>query len=201
MIVDRDAATVSSDLTSCTFEHMCYECTLDKKTFKVYDTAGLNDGDQGRIPHWKALEYLYTLIRQLNSVSLLIYCFRGRITQNTQANWNLFNEVVFKEQVPIILVVTCLEHETDWDDLARLKRTKEAFEAYGMKPKEVTLIISSRGKQNEYADLYQRSQAKLRTLVKGYHRVKPWSMGKDEWSERTFEKLSTSLPSLLPVPQ
>jgi predicted GTPase len=87
MIVGRNTAKVSSDASGCTFKSEPHNALIDGSFFVVHDTAGLNESDQGRVPHWKAIRELYTLIRQLDGVSLLIYCMRGRVKENAKANW------------------------------------------------------------------------------------------------------------------
>jgi hypothetical protein len=55
---------------------------------------------KGVFPIGKQFEELYTLIRQLSGVSLLIYCMRGRVRENATFNWILFNRVICGEKVP-----------------------------------------------------------------------------------------------------
>src|SRR5258706_15773249 len=81
MIVGKNVAKVSGSADGCTFKNEAFPAAINGTTFMIYDTAGLNEGDQGRVPHWNAIEELYTLIRQLDSVSLLIYCMRGRVKE------------------------------------------------------------------------------------------------------------------------
>ena len=65
---------------------------------------GLDEGDQGRVPHRKAVCQLCALIRSLNGVSLLVYCMR--IKGNSQANWVIFYNVLCAKKMPIIAVET-----------------------------------------------------------------------------------------------
>src|SRR6266567_3973310 len=99
MIVGDDVAKVSGFAEGCTFKNDAYEATIRDRRFVIYDTAGLNEGDQGRVPHWKAIQALYTLLRQLDGVSLLIYCMRGRIRVNACANWLFFFDAICGQKV------------------------------------------------------------------------------------------------------
>ena len=94
MIVGEKVARVSDGPVGCTFHNEDYAVIIKNTVFRIYDTAGLNESDQGRVPHWKAIQNLYTLIRELDGVSLLIYCMRGRFKENATVNWNLLNKVI-----------------------------------------------------------------------------------------------------------
>ena len=95
---------------------------------------------------------------------------RARIMADVIANWT-FNKVICGEKVPIIIVVTGLEHENDPDDWSRREENKELRRRHQMNPKAVACVVSFRGKQNEHADnIYIKSQDKLRMLSKANHR-------------------------------
>jgi GTPase Era involved in 16S rRNA processing len=192
MIVGKDIAKVSNDATGCTFKNDAYKATIDDTTFVIYDTAGLNEGDQGRVPHFKAIHELYTLIRQLDGVSLLIYCTRGRVKENARANWILFNQVICGGKVPIIAVVTGLDTFEEPDDWWRNAENQAAFRSYKMKPKEVGCVVSYRGLLGEYADIYAKSQEKLQRLIMEHHLRKPWSQEKEKWFANIYSETFSS---------
>lgn len=186
MIVGDAVAKVSNGAGSCTFNTDCYEAHFSDKVFRIFDTAGLNEGDHGRVPHWTAIRELYTLIRKLDGVSLLIFCLRGRIRDSTRANWILFNKIICGEQVPIVAAVTGLEEETNLDDWWRRERNKETFQRHQINPADVGCLVAVRGDQNQYEVKYKESQKKLRSLIERYHRVQPWSSEKDVWFARIY---------------
>ena len=198
MIVGDNVAPVSSSPMGCTFANTCYETnsietrsgTSKRNTksilFRVYDTVGLNEGEQGRVPHWKAVKALYTLIRELDGVSLLIYCMRGRIKENSRANWNLFHKVVCAEEVPAIVVVTGLEHEENLTDGKQRSELMAAFKKYRMHPKDLACVVPIRGKHNEHAELYEWSQTELRNLIASNYISPPWSTKTDKWLSRVY---------------
>src|SRR5260370_22731600 len=115
MIVGQNVAEVSMGIVQGTLQPERYEAFIDDTCFNIYDTVGLNEGERGRVPHWKAVHQLYTLIRTLDGVSLLVYCIRGRISGGARADWTLFSKVVCDRKVPIIAVETGLEEVEDFD--------------------------------------------------------------------------------------
>src|SRR5260221_5714470 len=162
MIAGRDTAKVSCGPIGCTFEHECHEASIGSIPFNIYDTAGLNEGEQGRVPHWQAVNQLYTLIRTLDGVSLLIYCMRGRIKENARANWILFSEVLCAKKVPTIAVETGLENVDDLD--GRHSLLKKALKAYGIAPGGIACVVSVRGKWLGDGDRYNSWQTQGQPL-------------------------------------
>jgi len=194
MIVGKDVAKVSGSADGCTFKTEAFPAAINDIPFMIYDTAGLNEGDQGRVPHWNAIEELYTLIRQLDSVSLLIYCMRGRVKENAKANWLLFNKIICGEKVPIIAIVTGLETCDDPDDWWKDKDNRKVLSKNQMKPKDIGCVVSFPGRQNEYVDLYAKSQTKLRDLITQHYLRKPWSEEKKKWFANIYsESISSGL--------
>jgi len=190
MIADWDAAKVSNSASGCTFEYERHEASFDGVPFNIYDTAGLNEGEQGRVPHWKAVHQLYTLIRALDGVSLLIYCMRGRIKENTRANWILFTKVLCDRKVPIIAVETGLEEEEDLDERRFLFR--RALGRHGIVPGGVACVVAVRGKRREYEERYNLSQRQLRHLIMRSYRRQPWSMTTDDWIGHIYKTTYTA---------
>jgi small GTP-binding protein len=194
MIVGKDVAKVSNSAEGVTFKNDAYPANIDGSPFTIYDTAGLNEGDQGRVPHWKAVREIYTLIRQLDGVSLLIYCMRGRVKENARANWTLFHKVLCREKVPIVAVVTGLETYDDPDDWWRDKANQKVFKKNGMVPNDVACVVSFAGNRKEHARVYDDSQKKVRKLIMEYCRRDPWSQEKDKWLANIYQEIySTTL--------
>jgi len=186
MILGQDVAKVSSSPRGCTFENECYETRIGDIPFCIYDTVGLNEGEFGRVPHWTAIQGLYTLIRQLDGVSLLIFCMRGRIRDNAYANWLFFFDAICGQKVPSIAVVTGCEQEENLEEAET--QFKVVFKKYSMFPKEVACLVSIWGKNNEHEEKYKRSQQRLRGLIVKYHRGKPWNEEKDKWFSQLYER-------------
>lgn len=196
MIVGEDVAKVAEDGARCTFQNKCYQAQIGESSISVYDTCGLNEGEPDRALNWKAVEGLYTLLRQLNGVSLLVYCMRGKLTEGSRGNWILFNRIICDERVPIIAVVTGLEHAEALEDEA--VEAKAHFEASGMHPKELCGIVSIRGKRNEFEELYKLSQQKLRNLVAQSCSRQQWSTGTEDWFGRIYQNVHTTGMCFLP---
>jgi len=192
MIVGKDVAKVSDGGAGCTFRNDRYEATIRDRRFVIYDTAGLNEGDQCRIPHWKAIRELYTLIRQLDGVSLLVYCMRGRVRENARANWILFNKVICGGKVPTIAIVTGLEGRKDPDEWWRIPDNKETFRRHQINPRAVGCVVSVRGIYNEYQEVFEKSQTKLHDLIQEHYLRRPWSEEKDDWFTAIYQNVYTT---------
>jgi hypothetical protein len=198
LIVGKDVAKVSDGWGSCTFQSEAYEAVIGNTRFAIYDTAGLDEGDQGRVPHWSAIRELYTLIRQLDGISLLIYCMRGRVKENAKANWNLFYRVICGEKVPIIAILTGLEGRKDPDDWWKSQGNKDTFRKHQINPRAIGCVVSVRGIYGEYQDLYNKSQTKLRNLIQEHHLRRPWCEEKDEWCTAIYKNIYTTRLCLRP---
>ena len=190
MIAGQETAKVSSSPVGCTFEHERHEAIIDGVPFNIYDTSGLNEGEQGRVPHWEAINQLYTLIRTLEGVSLLIYCMRGRIKENARANWILFSKVLCDKKVPVIAVETGLENEEDLDERRFL--LGRALERYGIVPGGIACVVAVRGKRREHEERYNLSQRQLRHLIMRSYRRQPWSMTTDDWIGHIYKTTYTT---------
>ena len=121
MIIGKNVAKVSDSPVGCTFQSDRYEAYIGNDDYYIYDTVGLNEGDQGRVPHWTAIQGLYTLIRELDGVSLLLHCIRGRIKENTGANWILFKDIICAGEVPVVIVETGLDQNLQGEVCSRLR--------------------------------------------------------------------------------
>ncbi len=189
MLARAEVARTSNDASGCTFENEAYNIQIASIPFRIYDTTGLNEGEQGRTPHAQAVQSLYSLIRQLDGVSLLIYCMKGRVISNAQANWMLFHKVICRERVPIIAVVTGLEEEYNMDDWWERDSNKETFKKHDMRPKDVACVVAIRGNDNRYSAEYERSRTKLEILITQHHLDNPWSTDKGDWYGKIYESV------------
>ena len=189
MIVGENVAKVSDSPEGCTFQSDRYEASIGNDDYYIYDTVGLNEGDQGRVPHWKAIQRLYTLIRELDSVSLLLYCIRGRIKENARANWTLFRDIICGGEVPVVIVETGLEQNLEGEGRRPVLET--ALRKYGISPEDVICVVSILGKNEEYREVYESSQQQLRELVERSRRTEPWSTEKDFWLASIYQEVIT----------
>ncbi|KAJ2923524.1 hypothetical protein H1R20_g13570, partial [Candolleomyces eurysporus] len=118
MVLGHDAARTSSSTNGCTFESTSYSHHLSGHDLVLWDTAGLNEGDQGTVTPMSAVKRLYNLLKSLeDGVSLLVFCIRApRINDAAHKNWLLFHEIICQRRVPIVMAITHLENEDCMDD-------------------------------------------------------------------------------------
>ncbi|KAG2030273.1 P-loop containing nucleoside triphosphate hydrolase protein [Suillus americanus] len=113
LIAGTNMAVTSPDAMGCTTGTSVYDI-LVRGTSKVkfFDTAGLDEGSEGAVPDKKARRMLRELLQTLmeqGGIHLIMYCVRGQKTIRTlRRNYELIHSQV-KKEVPIVLVVTCLE--------------------------------------------------------------------------------------------
>lgn len=121
LIVGPETAPASCDAEGCTTEtkEYSYDLAIHNMTLRVnfFDTAGLGEGPEGKVPDRKARRLLKDLLRRLmeqDGIHLLMHCVDGK-KQGTEAikalcrNYKLCTFEV-KKRVPIILVITHLEY-------------------------------------------------------------------------------------------
>jgi len=87
-------------------------------------SSGLNEGSEGKVPAAiakKNLNKFFRALRQEDGVHLLVYCVRGERASVALKNYKAFSSAICRSDVPIVLVVTCLENfqpmmATWWDN-------------------------------------------------------------------------------------
>ncbi|KAG1742211.1 P-loop containing nucleoside triphosphate hydrolase protein [Suillus lakei] len=135
LIMGRDVAETSPDALSCTTTHASYDVTISGQCFRLWDTAGLNEGSEGRVPAAAAAKRLTLFLGSLNKgdgAHLLMYCVRGaRATKALRTNYQTFSSAVGDSKVPIVIVATCLE---DWRPVMTewWNQNKDQLATYGM---------------------------------------------------------------------
>lgn len=90
----------------------------DDKTYVFFDTAGLNEGDVGKVPGKKALKALVNLLRDSkDGYNLLIHVIRTlpRNTDLWKKNHDFFINVIANNKIPVLLVFTGCE---DFDPIS-----------------------------------------------------------------------------------
>jgi hypothetical protein len=114
MLKGRGNAFVSSSVKGVTFGCARYEKKIRGSTYVMFDTAGLNETDYGSVP---AHQQLYKLMRQLEGgLTLLVYVMRApRLKSSSKANYEVFYRGFCQSGVPIIIIITGLEHEPNMD--------------------------------------------------------------------------------------
>ncbi|KAG1737395.1 P-loop containing nucleoside triphosphate hydrolase protein [Suillus lakei] len=130
LMAGKDVAGTSMDLKSCTMQWQEYPIEFDGKSYKVFDTVGLEEPQLGIPQYLDAVENAYSLIQALErqgGIDLLLFCMRaGRLTATLQNNYRLFHEFLCDKKVPTVVVITYLENEVGEMD-AWWKRNEVIF--------------------------------------------------------------------------
>ncbi|TFK22236.1 P-loop containing nucleoside triphosphate hydrolase protein [Coprinopsis marcescibilis] len=176
MITGGDSARVSSEAKGCTVTSKAYEVSIGGCLYKLWDTAGLNEGEGGTLVHERAVEALEELVvKQLeHKVDLLLYCIRARrIRPVVEQNYQLLCNRLCKSKVPIALVVTCVENMMAPTMDAWWRDNRSELERYGLKFNDTVCVVSTRGLPSEspgggciFDKEYTASAENLRDLVK-----------------------------------
>ncbi|KAJ3538867.1 hypothetical protein NMY22_g4991 [Coprinellus aureogranulatus] len=138
-------ATVSNAALGCTLVSTKYPCTIGNNKYLLWDTAGLVEGDYGKVTAAQAEGNLVALLRGMGGVSLLVYCIRGRRYRPVvKDHYDLFCDKTCRRRVPTLLVVTGLENEENMEDW--WARNQEQFTEHGVSFHASVCITSTRGK-------------------------------------------------------
>ena len=174
MLPGGHEAEVNGDAKGVTFRHECYVKDIGGYHLNIFDTVGLNEGARGTVSAPRAIEGLYRLMRGLDDgVSLLVYVVRGpRLKKSVRDNYEMFYEIFCEKKVPVVLVITGLEHEEDMDDW--WKRNEAAFSDEGMWFSGTACITATRGRRNLLAEEYEESRAKVEKLILDHCPETPW---------------------------
>jgi hypothetical protein len=97
--------------------------------------------------------------------NVLVYIMRApEIPSTAQKNYRIFFEDVCRKQVPIVIIVTCLEHrERDMDEW--WNENESAFGEMKMVFRDHACITATRGRRNCRQDLYEISKKKVEQLL------------------------------------
>jgi hypothetical protein len=108
--------------------------TICAKRYQIWDTAGLGEGSEGRVPAKeaeKALKKLLSDLTQSRGVHLLVFCmWKGRITTTLEGFYRTFTLGVCQAKVPAVLVVTGLDDQVEREKWWSRNGTR--FEGHGM---------------------------------------------------------------------
>lgn len=179
LIAGQHRTHISNDALGCTFQYQRHIVVLDGMPFALWDTTGLDEGSEGRVPAKQAESNLRALMRGLadsGGIHLVIYCIRGtRLTKALKHNYDLFYTAICRKEVPVALVVTGLEHqqrdmETWWEENeAALQRCGMGFDGHAC---VTTLDVDDAFIRARRSD----SQRCLRELVAEYAQRRPWKI-------------------------
>jgi hypothetical protein len=154
MIAPNTVASISefTGTRSCT----PYSISIDELEYTVYDTPGLDASGLGTDRVTKLV------MGKQDGVNLLIFCMRGRITEDAFAIYKHFSRSLL-EKVPVVVVITGLEHEDPMESWWTKNHT--AFERYGMSFDGHACVTTIRGKGSIFANQYEESMMAVRNLI------------------------------------
>ncbi|KAH7923136.1 hypothetical protein BV22DRAFT_1016002, partial [Leucogyrophana mollusca] len=180
-------AETSSGAIGCTFEFTRYTITIDGETFGIWDTVGLDEGTYGKVPAEQAEDKLKKLLQELvkaSGVDLLIYCVRGtRMRKVLQKNYALFYSVICRKKVPIVLVVTGLEHHQD-DMEGWWRENGDEFRKLSMRFSDhacVTTLDPNVVQSGLLKDRCEQSRQAVRRLICKTVRTEEWRAAEKSW--------------------
>jgi hypothetical protein len=185
MLGGKELAITSSGVIGQTFKSDRYPMQIKEKLFNVFDTAGVGEGDEGKVPTRDAITNLYQLMNELeDGISLLVFLFRAqRLEDQAVRNYKMFHEIFCNRQVPIVIVVTGLENENNMEDWWSTNSTH--FQRYKMEFEDHACITATRGKSTgsgwTLQKEYEESKEKIENLIVTSCRKTPWIMSKDHW--------------------
>ncbi|PVF93770.1 hypothetical protein CPB86DRAFT_741976 [Serendipita vermifera] len=192
MLLGTEKAPTSSGVIGHTFKSDRYQANIGGRDFNLFDTTGLGEGDEGRVPTRDAIKNLYQLVQSLSGgLSLLVFVFRGRLNETARRNYKMFYDTFCNRKVPIVLVVTGMENESNVDEWWGQNST--AFRSYGMKFSGHACITAVKGRRvGEKWSLqreFDRSQRDVEKLILDCYMRKPWSIHSTHWFTTTLSRL------------
>ncbi|KZP07612.1 P-loop containing nucleoside triphosphate hydrolase protein, partial [Athelia psychrophila] len=170
MIAGREIANVANAARGCTFQSTSYDMNVGARTFRLWDTAGMNENENGSVAAKDAIINLYKLLDGLQSgVGLFVYCMRGRIKETTVKNYELFYEGFCQMEVPIVIIINALELEEP-DMNSWWSRNEPAFSRQGMLFDGHACVTATKGRCKNgvhmFAAEYEESQTVARNLIR-----------------------------------
>jgi hypothetical protein len=174
MLAGQSLAEISGGARGCTSSNQCYTISLaDGQSYHFWDTAGLNEADDGTVSSQVAIQNLLDLVRD-HGVNLVMFCVRDRLPNIIRVNYDLFWGIICRKKVPIVLVATGQEGRNEMDDWWRenqktLRKMKLAFKGHAC-------ITSWKGRENINEKDYEASAAKVWKLVSEHCAPTTWHM-------------------------
>ncbi|KIK44213.1 hypothetical protein CY34DRAFT_34868, partial [Suillus luteus UH-Slu-Lm8-n1] len=129
LMAAKDVADTFCGIEASTTHWKEYSIEFDDESFKVFDTVGLDEPQQGIPQFFHAVENASRLIQNLEregGIDLLVFCMpAGRLKATHQRIYWLFRYFLCDKKVPIVLAITNLEREQDMEGW--WKRNQKTF--------------------------------------------------------------------------
>ncbi|KAG1852207.1 hypothetical protein F4604DRAFT_1629214 [Suillus subluteus] len=168
LMAGNDEAVTSNDMQRCTPHWKEYPVTFGSESYKVFDTVGLVAPQLKRDEYLDAVEDAYKLIQHLETqggINLLLFCIRASEVPDTlQKNYRLFHEFLCDKKIPIVVVITHLEHEAGTMD-GWWKNNSGTLRDWNIRVAGHACITAIKGNR---PILYEESRVKIRNLVKKF---------------------------------
>ena len=189
MLARKEITKVSSQAAGCTPSIQKYSIQSDAgDTYTIWDTPGLNEGEEGNVPAQKAFKHLYNLVQQCD-LNLIMYCIRGsRLTDIARVNYDLFYGIICEGKVPIVLVITGLELGNDMDQWWNSNR--KVIERMGMTFEGHTCVTTTKGRGDIYKEKFRVSEGKVWASLKDHCNPIPWTP-RQEWLAEVPNRMDT----------
>jgi len=177
---------VSSQAAGCTLAIQAYNIQSAGGVYTIWDTPGLNEGEEGNVPTQEAFKQLNNLIAR-SGTNLIVYCLRGsRLTGIARVNYDLFYGIMCEGKVPIVLVVTGLELENEMDQW--WNRNTKVIEGMGMAFAGYACVTTIRNGANIYEGKFRVSHDRVWALLKEHCLPVPWTPGQ-KWHAEVPHKM------------
>jgi len=197
LMAGEQRAFTSLDMGRCTMHWSKYAIRFGGHNYNVFDTIGLNEPALGMEEYLKTILNARNLIMELDNkggIDLLLFCVRaGRLSATMKDNYRLFYEWLCEKKVPIILVLTGLERETEMEDW--WTRNKHTMDKLQIVVDDHVCITAANNLDGRHQVLYEQSRKLIRSLVKKHtcDRLEgEWKAG-DGWLKRFVRSLKELL--------
>ncbi|KAJ3494496.1 hypothetical protein NLJ89_g10795 [Agrocybe chaxingu] len=177
MLAGQSIAGVSNRALGGTFSSTPHDITLNGAPYRIWDTAGLNEGDHGSVPADVALGNLRTLVGNMSDGINLLVVLHARDAL----------PIICQGKVPIVIVITGLENEspmeTWWDE------NHEELEKYEIKVDGHACVTATRGKRGIFEEEFKESQEKVQDLIIKTYSKTPWKADRERWWMDIIQKM------------
>ncbi|KAG2153879.1 hypothetical protein DEU56DRAFT_726231 [Suillus clintonianus] len=197
LMAGEELASVSPDMKRCTMRWQEYNVSFGDKSYKVFDTIGIEEPQLGMKEYLESVENAYRLIKELDhqgGIDLLLFCIRaGNVSAALQSNYRLFHEFLCEKKVPIVLAITNLEREQRMEHW--WERNKGTFDNYQIQVAGHACVTAANRLDDRHKDLYEESRVTIRILVEKFTadgQKQAWRGGDD-----LFVSLTSKLKKLL----
>ncbi|KAG1720683.1 P-loop containing nucleoside triphosphate hydrolase protein [Suillus paluster] len=201
LLAGKKVAKTSLDDKHCTLRYEAYDVTINDVPYRIYDTAGVDGDCRDPSGFIDAVTDAHELMKELNRKGgphLLLYCMKaGRIQPSFATNYRLFYEFLFKEKIPVALVVTHLEREDPMDDW--YTRNKGSFDRIvdrdAVKYVDYVCITAADNLRDpRYRRKYDTSRGEVGDLIRRHiDEVMSWNIGEERWFGKFIKKLKDLL--------